>query len=239
MDNQQTYEQVVSSLNYFNQYSNLILVVITAVYVVLTGWMVAEMRRARKADLAAHIVAALEQYGPVYGKIHVHNAGPGVAYGIEVTISVKPHNQELVRVWQFPAMLPGRSDYFLLPSNTRVGRIPTLEEVSEEYDDLLIETQWFDAFQRRHKKAVTFNLKGYMEGWYNAGHLIPPDEIPVQLQNIRKELAKNAVKVEKLNDILRNLTGTLRTVSATGLTLSHGKEEIEDGAEILPNTSDE
>lgn len=176
---------MLSLLDLLNRYSNLILVIVTTVYVILTWGMVREMRRAREAESEPHLVAALIPFGVLYVKLRIYNTGPGPALNVRASISLAPPNGIEARNWQHPALISGAHEDFRLP-----GGEYSLEKLASMHDKLIVALQWYNAFRHTQSAKYEFDFKEQKEGWVQSGLLVPPDDIPVQLGKIKDELSK-------------------------------------------------
>lgn len=189
-----------------NQYSNLLLVVITAFYVVLTWRMVKEMRKARESEIEPYVVSSLNPYGPAYAQIRIDNIGRGPALNVKVRIAVHPNNDALTRVWQHPVMLPDSSYTFLLPSRTQTGSLPSIRQLTDEYSEISTEIDWINSFGRKKRNFTSFNLQKQIQGWYNAGHIMPPEDTTTQIKNICDAVEKVGRELHDANRHLHSLT---------------------------------
>lgn len=177
-------------LKTINQYSNLILVLVTIAYVVFSWQTVREMRKAREAELEAYMIASLETLGALSASLCVRNAGQGTALNIEVTISVKPKLERFERKWRHPAIWPGHANYFLLPYDKGTGGIPSLQQLSEQYDSLIVQIRWTSQLKKARRQTFTFNLQEQVQGWYYASHLLPERTTAEHLEIIARHIDK-------------------------------------------------
>ena len=176
---------ILTLLDLLNRYSNLILIIVTTVYVILTWGMVKEMQRAREAESESHLVAALIPFGVLYVKLRIYNTGPGPALNVKASISLVPPDGVDTSNWQHPALLSSTHEDFRLPSGEY-----SLEKLASKYDKLIVVLQWHNAFRRTQSAKYEFDFKQQEEGWVQSGLLVPPDDVPVQLSKIRDELSK-------------------------------------------------
>ena len=180
-----TPETQATFLDFVNRYSNLILVVVTAVYVVLTWRMVLEMRRAREAESEAHLVAMLVPLGPLAVKLCIHNAGTGPAFNIRAEFQVVPSGDTTPKIWLHPALLSQTSEYFFLPGNEF-----DLKALAAKYEKIIVSLEWSNIFGRKREASYDIVFQKYIEGWYEIGFMIQPDDIPEQFEKITKELSR-------------------------------------------------
>jgi len=198
------YQQTLSSiLDCVNRYSNLVLVLITAVYAFLTWRMVREMRIAREEQSEPHLVAVLVPLGPKSVKLRIRNAGPGPAVRIEGTIRPDPAVESETRIWRHPVLIPGDFEDFSPP-----GRLFNFEQLAAKYDKVFFDVTYSTSFGRARNAHMEINLKLQLEGWYNAGILLAPRDLPGRVEELRQELSE--IKSE-----LRSLTSELRSDRVT------------------------
>ncbi len=98
---------------------------------------------------------------------------------------------------------------FLMPSKNRQGTIPTLRQLTEEYESIVVAISWESAFGRKYNRKFEYSLEELMAGWYESGQLIPPDEIPVQFKNIHKELGNINKSVRDISKEMKRVTQEL------------------------------
>lgn len=178
----------LSWLDFFNRYSNLVLVAVTTVYVVLTWGMVREMRRTRESELEPHLIASLEPMGSNYGMIRVQNIGGGPALNVEIVISVRPENESLRRTWRSPTAWPSQIDEFLMPSSSPSGQLPTLKQLESEYAEVCVDAKWHNLMGKNRSRSFNFDLHKQQEGWYHAGRLRKDFDVEDTLKEVRKAL---------------------------------------------------
>ena len=169
-------------LNSLTAYSNLILiilnlllVIITGVYAYLTRRMVLEMKIARENQTDANLVATPISADRVYAEVQLVNAGPGAALDVELSISLEPLLETAVKTWYSPSFLVGQKENFLLP------RLDSLHELANKHNSVMVKVKWKNIFGKSKSFSASYNLNNLAQGWYNAGHLIPPDDIPTQM----------------------------------------------------------
>jgi hypothetical protein len=170
-------------LNLLNQYSNLILVAVTAIYVILTWRMVKDMRQAREAEIEPHLVASLFVFPILNVKLRIQNAGRGPALDIKAEFWLEPAVGTTTSTWLHPVLLSNSFEEFFLP-----GREFSLEKLASLHDKLIVNLQWVNAFKHVQKAKYEIDLKKQKDGWTNAGFLAHPEEISIQLGKIKDEL---------------------------------------------------
>jgi hypothetical protein len=184
---------LIQYLDSLNRYSNLILVAVTAVYVILTWRMVKEMRQAREAESAPHLIATLIPFSSLNVKLRIHNAGRGPAIDIKAVFWLEPSNGTETTTWRHPAMLSDASENFIPP-----GRQFALEKLAAQHDRMVVNLQWFNAFGRKYEAKYEIDLKRQQEGWYDVGFLVQLDDTPTQLGKIKDELSKIRSYLDKI-----------------------------------------
>lgn len=186
-------------LDILTKFSNLILAVITGVYAFLTWKMVSEMRKARENQVDANLIALPVGLGLIYVQVELQNAGPGPAFDVEISISLDPLLDTPERVWKHPALLVGQTEFFLLPGKD----IEALRVLAERHNNLVIKLGWNNAFGHHKSTSAAYNLHNLAEGWYNAGRLMPPDDIPTQLKETTEVLEKIQGDLENILRVLK------------------------------------
>jgi len=198
-------------LNLLTKYSNLILVIITGIYAYLTWRMVREMKAARENQTASNLIVTPVSSQRAYAEIKLENIGFGPASNVVLSISLDPPLQTTTRTWKHPLLSVGQKEYFLLPyEQNKAGPLDTLRDIAQKHNNLIVDLKWISVFNIEKSFSTTYKLSELVEGWYNAGRLIPPDDLPKQIEetnktldNIHKELEKitrefNSVQTEKL-----------------------------------------
>jgi hypothetical protein len=186
-------------LNLLTTYSNLILVIITGIYAYLTWRMVREMRKARENQTDSKLIATPVSSHRIYAEIQLENMGPGPAHNVELSISLDPPLQTTTRTWKHPVLSAGQKEYFLLPyEQNKSGPLGSLREPAEKHDNLIVDYKWKNVFDVEQSFSATYKLSDLVEGWYNAGRLIPPDDLPKQIEETNKTLDNIHKELEKI-----------------------------------------
>lgn len=182
---------------------NLILVIITGIYAYLTRRMVLEMKTARENQIDSNLIATPVFADHIYAEVQLVNAGPGTALDIELSISLDPPLQTVVKTWHHPAFLVGQKENFLLPMANH-SRRDSLRELAEKHNSVMVNVKWKNTLGHSKSFAESYNLNELVQGWYNAGRLFPPDDLPKQLEetnkaldNIHKEFQKITQEFDK------------------------------------------
>src|SRR4030042_5876375 len=136
-----------SLLENLNQYSSLVLVIVTTVYVILTWLMVLEMRRAREDEADPYLTATLVPISPVHIKIQIHNAGRGPAFSVSAKMFFDPLKDTQIQVWRTPIILPGIHEDFRLP-----GGEMELAKLAANYQNFIVEVTWINSFRKTSEK---------------------------------------------------------------------------------------
>jgi hypothetical protein len=177
-------------LDFLVEYSNLILVIITGVYAYLTYRMVLEMKKAREDQADANLIASPIPFGPLYAQIQLKNAGLGPALDVELIIAFEPQLQTIPKTWKYSAFSVNQIENFLLPQEESSGALETLRDAATKHNTVEIKLKWKNIFGRRKSFNASYNLNELAEGWYNAGHLIPPEDLPTQMKETAQTLDK-------------------------------------------------
>jgi len=149
-------------LSYLSQYSNLILISITAIYATLTWMMLKEMREARKAELRPYIKAVLESYSESTIVLKIQNIGKGAAIDPKVKYALNSIG-DVKSVWKYPLLSSGESKKIYLPELNKEKR-GMLKEAIGKYKVINVKISYNDVFNERHEKVFHINLKEFEEG---------------------------------------------------------------------------
>jgi len=213
-----------NSLDILTKYSNLILVIITGIYAYLTWKMVLEMKKARENQSDANLIASPIPMNSVYTQVQLENVGPGPAFNIELSISLEPSLQTLPRIWKHPAFLVGKKELFLLPVENIGGTLPSLREISEKHEKLIINVKWKNVFGKDKFSSGIYKLNELSEGWYKAGLLIQPEDMPTQTKEIVNKLGKISDEIAKTNQDIARLTQAIETIKSKKTTVTRKKK---------------
>jgi hypothetical protein len=177
--------ELFSVLDALQRYSNLILVIVTTIYVTFTWWMVREMRLAREAEIEPQIVADLIPLGGWLVKLRIYNAGNGPANDIDAIIRLQPDKNIPKQTWVHPVLLSGAYHEFWILGDTR-----SLQDMAAEHEKLIIEISWKNSFKRLKAKVIEFDLKSIVEAWSGTRMLLPTPDISAQLEKMTDELKR-------------------------------------------------
>ena len=203
-------------LDLFTIYSNLILVIITGVYAYLTGRMVREMKTARENQTDSNLVTTPVLAHRIYAEIQLVNAGPEAALDVKLSISLEPLLETVVKTWHHPSLLVGQKENFFLPM-ANPSTSDSLCELADKHNSVKVRVKWNNIFGKHKSFSASYNLNDLAQGWYNAGHLIPPDDIPSQMQKITKSLDEIHDDIEQIGKGLNppDYLNTVETKSNT------------------------
>lgn len=192
---------------------NLILVIITGVYAYLTRRMVLEMKTARENQSDSNVIAFPVTMGQIHAQIQLENAGPGIALDIELSISLDPPHQKATKIWKHPVLLVGQNELFLLPYEEGSSGLESLKQLAEKHNNLVVKLKWNNIFGHARTFHATYKLSELAQGWYNAGHLIKPKDLPEQMQKVTKSLDEIHDDIERIGRNLNppNYPKTLKT----------------------------
>jgi len=149
--------------------------------------MVLEMKTARENQLDSSLVATPVFADRIYAEVQLVNAGPGTALDIELSISLDPPLQTVVKTWHHPAFLVGQKENFLLPM-ANSSRRDSLRELAEKHNSVIVNVKWKNFLGHSKSLSESYALNELVQGWYYAGRLIPPDDIPTQMEKVTKSL---------------------------------------------------
>lgn len=196
-----------STLQAINQYSNLILVLVTIAYVIFSWQTVREMRKARQEQLEAYLIASLEPLGAISASLCVRNVGQGTALNPEVMLSVKPRIERFQWNWCHPAIWSGDTEHFLLPYDNQTGAVPSLKQLAEQYTEVVVQIRWTSQFGKSRRQTFTFNLQEQVEGWYHAKHLLPGKSVTDHLEIMARHL-------DRMQREIQSIAGSVRVQSS-------------------------
>jgi hypothetical protein len=180
-------------INFINQYSTLILAIITGIYVYFTWRMVREMKEARQVDQDSQLIAEFIPFGLMYINLRIENIGPGPAYNIKSKMYFFPISDLKTEIWNQPVMLPNSFADFRPPGNEM-----ELEKLKEKYQSFIVDLEWENSFHKVKYNHIEIDLDALMAGWSDAKWLIPPEPIHKQLNSIRDEIKKIAENIKGL-----------------------------------------
>ena len=98
---------------------SIVLIVVTAAYVVLTGEVVAEAREARLDAIRPSLTLRIDGINPTHSVIALVNSGQGTAIDIDITMafhSITTGGFSHEFRWRSPSMSPGEFEQFM-PEN--------------------------------------------------------------------------------------------------------------------------
>ncbi len=74
-------------------------------------------------------------------------------------------------------LLSEAHEEFYLP-----GREFNLEKLAADFDKVVMKLQWHNTFKRKQETVYEIDLKRQKDSWYEAGLLLPPEDVPTQLR---------------------------------------------------------
>ena len=174
-----------SNLNFFNSYSNLILVLVTSVYVFLTWKMAVEMKKTRELQDDSLLVAALFPYGVGLARLKIINVGNAPALKVSAVVKLSTDIGDNSLIWEHPVLLSGEHEIFRLP-----GSSESIKEIANHLGKLVVELKWENLLGQSRSRIVTVDIEDLRKGWFESRFILPTEEIPVQLQRIKDELSR-------------------------------------------------
>lgn len=171
-----------------------------------------EMRRARESELEPALIAAILPLGPMYAEIQLHNAGLGPALEVQAKISVQPPNNALERNWRYSVLVRDKPIRFLMPDQKVSGQLSTIHELVKQYDEILIDISWKNVFDRPNKRQFRYKLQSLIDGWYKAGQLRPPEEMPEKIEELVKVVKELKDEVKGIKAVMGRRTYTRATL---------------------------
>jgi len=169
-----------------NQYSTLILVIVTMAYVLFTRRMVVEMRKAREQEMEPVILTTIIAIGAKECKLRIQNVGFGPAINMKAEITNKADRGD-TQIWNYPAMISNGYEDFFLPINI-TSNIPKNNQNSENIEKIIIVLSWSNIFEKGHSEKRELFLNYQNNDWYKTHQIIQPKDLLNQLNDIRIEL---------------------------------------------------
>lgn len=179
-----------------NSYSNLILVLITSVYVFLTWKMAAEMKKTRELQDDSLLVAALFPYGVELARLKIINVGNAPALKVRAVVKLSTDIGNNSLIWEHPVLLSGEHEKFRLP-----GSSESIKEIANHLGKLVVELKWENLLGKSRSRIVTFDIEDLRKGWFESRFIVPTEEIPVQLQRIKDELSRLNDRLQKQENL--------------------------------------
>jgi hypothetical protein len=102
-----------------------------------------------------------------------------------LTMLITPAVSLTKRVWFHSTLLSGASEDFYLP-----GDDLELKLLASKYEKVTIDLRWLNMSSQKRNAHYEINFKEQLKGWYEAGWMTKPDDIPEQMENIKDELSK-------------------------------------------------
>ena len=178
------------------------------------------MKIANLNQIDSNLVATPVSADRIYAEVQLVNAGPGTALDIELSISLEPLLQTVAKTLHHPVFLVGQKENFLLPM-ANPSRRDSLRELAEKHNSAKVDVKWKNILGHSKSFSESYYLDELAQGWYNAGHLIPPDDIPIQMQeaiealnNIHKDLENIARELNKPQFETENITKKAKSTTS-------------------------
>ena len=192
-------------LPYLNQYANLILIAITAIYATLTLMMLMEMREARKTELRPYIKTALESYNESTIVLKIQNIGKGAAIDVNVEYALKSV-EDVKSVWKYPLLSSGELKKIRLPELNK-EEPAMLKEAIEKYKEIIVKIDYKDVFNEKHEKVSHINLKEFEEGLSGTIEELSIEENIDWIRNYFREIKKDinvlSTSLEKISNQMK------------------------------------
>jgi hypothetical protein len=106
-----------------------VLVVVTAYYAIQTYRTVSEMKRARRESIRPKLALNFHRLGPTAMSVVIHNAGPGIAYDVNIKLRFEPLDEATgvhEQPWRHNVLGSGQRHDFLPPGglNDNLNTLP-------------------------------------------------------------------------------------------------------------------
>jgi hypothetical protein len=189
--------------------------------------MVKEMKIARDNQIDSNLIVTPVSSNRVYAEIQLENAGPGPAFNIELSISLDPPLQTTTKIWTHPALLAGQKEKFLLPyEQGKSGPLDSLRALAQKHNNVTVKLKWKNIFGKNKSFFATYKLNELAEGWYNAGRLIPPDDLPQQIEKTNKTLDNICKELEKITREFDRIDTERLILAFTKKSKAHRKKKV-------------
>ena len=125
-----------------------------------------------------------------------------------------------------PVLSAGQKEYFLLPyDQSKTGPLDPLRELAQKHSSLKVDLKWMNVFDVEQSSSITYKLSDLVEGWYNAGRLIPPDDLPKQIEETNKTLDNIHKELEKITQEFDRIDTERLIMAFTKKTKAHRKKK--------------
>ena len=173
------------------------LVIVTAIYVIITRELVRETRNARKQEVLPFFKLQLQPVSMSSYGVKVVNHGNGPATNISLTLTLVPKKGSSKKTVskEVNGVSPGDFVGFLSPFQG----IELSEETSKSYEKIVLEGRCFDVFDEEHKIADEYDLE----------MLKDPDESPAFKSKKERYLRKEERYLREIKKYLRKISKNL------------------------------
>ena len=185
-------------LPYLSQYSNLILIAITAIYATLTWMMLKEMREARKAELRPYIKASLDLTVSNTVFLKIQNIGKGTAIDINAEFSLEPSENAKAK-WQYRLLNQSESKRFFPPDPDKKYK---LDALIEKYEKVIVKITYRDIFKEEHKEILSNNLKEFKEGLFGS-RMILDTSMKKDIEDIKKYIEETSKNLKEISNQIK------------------------------------
>ena len=184
--------------------SLIVLIIISAIYIIQNHIVVSEMVQARKASAEPSLKPILQNIGPVAGKLVLKNVGIGPAFDIDIKIIPRPIEQE--RHFKERVLAPGDFVSFIPPQN-----IMNLKNLAEKFDSILFEGTYKNLYGDLKTIKEEIKPKEIYESWTNSKVMVENTmedfvkKIGKELEAIKGQASWIKNSLDKLNNTLQDL----------------------------------
>jgi len=193
-------------LQILGAYSNDVLVAVTSVLVVLTGFYAFQtkktvdvLKKTAEMEFLPKIKGHVHMVGPVHLHIRVSNVGKGSAIGLQVTFVVVGTNT-VKRNWTQPLFVPGDFQDFPIPKSEseEESSVPYFQENETKIE---ITSTFSDILGKRHSNSESINISEFVRQFKTT--------ISIYHEEYMNKISRN---VDSISDELKNITRNLSSV---------------------------
>ncbi len=189
-----------------NQNSNLLLILVTTIYVILTWFLLRENRIIRKTETKPYLLPVLMPMDASwrFARIRVYNLGGGAALNIEVKIRLQPRKDADDMVYFHALLLPtAYTDFYLSqPKIAQNDGEIELKALVDKHEQILVDLKWLEPFRGIQKNHIAIAIKHHMDSWHFQP--MPTDEIPVQLDKLNAHMEHIDETLKRLTNVFDN-----------------------------------
>lgn len=182
--------------------SIIVLIIISAIYIIQNHKVINEMVQARKASTEPYLKPILQNIGPVAGKLVLKNVGIGPALDIDIKIIPRPIEQE--RHFKERVLAPGDFVSFIPPLTMY------LKEMAEKFDAIQFEGTYKNLYGDLRTINEEIKPKEIYESWTNANVMVEKtmedfvEKIGKELDAIKNEASGIKNSLDRLNKTLQD-----------------------------------